>query len=210
MTTPSTEAAYRNRNRNRVSLLLIIALFAAPVVIAWLLFFVFPQWIPSQTSNHGALVKPVRNLPEFSLQTLGGDAAGRALLEGKWTLAYLHKGSCDKGCVEQLYKMRQVRLAQGKNIERLQRLMLWEAGGVDAADRNQVQQHFPGQVSAILPPAETVLPAVFAVDDRAPLSAERLYLIDPLGNLMMMYAPDDDPGGIIRDLERLLKYSALG
>lgn len=198
------------RKRNRASLLLIFALFAAPVVMAWLLFFVFPGWVPTSTSNHGTLIQPIRPLPEFRLPTVAGETVDAGFLQGEWTFVYVHQGACEASCVQQLYKMRQVRLTQGKNIDRLQRLMLWDASGVDAAHRDQLQQHFPGQVSAILPNSASALLAVFAIDKQAPLAGERLYLVDPLGNLMMMYGPDDDPRGIIKDLERLLKYSGLG
>ena len=198
------------RTRSRLSILLVFALFAAPVALAWLLFFVFPEWIPTETTNHGELVKPVRPLPEFHLATVSGDAIDTGFLQGKWTFTYLHQGPCDRDCVEQLYKIRQVRLTQGKNIDRLQRLMLWKAGGVDEAARGQLQAHFPGLVIALLPAGDMKLPDVFRTDGRAPLGAERIYLVDPLGNLMMMYAPDDEPRGMIKDLERLLKYSGLG
>jgi cytochrome oxidase Cu insertion factor (SCO1/SenC/PrrC family) len=209
MTNQTTDAA--TRTRNRASLLLIFALFAAPVVVAWLLFFVFPQWVPTSTSNHGTLVKPVRPLPPFHLPTLSGDTVEGEFLQGKWTFVYLHSGDCDKACVQQLYKMRQVRLTQGKNIDRLQRLMLWDAGAVEAVHRKELQQHFPGQVTAIVSgPAAQPLLSAFAIDRQAPLQGERLYLVDPLGNLMMMYAPEDEPRGMIKDLERLLKYSGLG
>ena len=43
-----------------------------------------------------------------------------------------------------------------------------------------------------------------------PLNAGRLYLIDPLGNLMMSYPSGTDPVGIIKDLKRLFKYSGIG
>jgi len=188
------------RTRSRASLLLVFALFAAPVVLAWLLFFVFPDWVPTSTVNNGTLIKPVRPLPAFALTTVSGDSVDAGFLQGKWTFIYLHQGACDRDCVEQLYKVRQVRLTQGKNIDRLQRLMLWDAAGVDEAARNQLQQHFPGQV--IVP--------VFNVDGKPPLVAERIYLVDPVGNLMMMYAPGDEPRGMVKDLERLLKYSGLG
>ncbi len=208
MTTQAPDAAARTRAR--AALLIIFGMFAAPVVLAWLLFFGFPEWVPTTTSNHGTLIKPIRSLPAFRLQSLSGDAVDAGFLQGKWTFIYLHKGACDNSCVQQLYKVRQVRLTQGKNIDRLQRLMLWEAGGVDQDRRDELQQHFPGQLTAILPSEEGSLLAAFNIDGRHPLSLERIYLVDPLGNLMMLYEPGSEPRGIIKDLERLLKYSGLG
>ena len=208
MSTQASDASARIRSR--ASLLIIFGMFAAPVVLAWLLFFGFPEWVPTSTSNHGTLIKPIRTLPTFRLQTLSGDAVDTSFLQGKWTFIYLHEGACDNNCVRQLYKVRQVRLTQGKNLDRLQRLMLWEADGVDAARRNELQRHFPGQVTAILPDGDSQLLGVFDVDDGAPLGQERIYLVDPLGNLMMLYEPGSEPRGMIKDLERLLKYSGLG
>jgi len=208
MTIKTTDVAARRRTR--ASMLLVFALFAAPVVVAWVLFFVFPEWVPTSTSNHGTLIKPIRPLPAFQLATVNGNGVNADYLQGEWTFVYLHQGACENDCVQQLYKMRQVRLTQGKNIDRLQRLMLWDAGGVEATHRDELQRHFPGQVIAILSPDATSLVATFQVDGQAPLTGERLYLVDPLGNLMMMYGPDDEPRGIIKDLERLLKYSGLG
>lgn len=207
MTTQITEKV---RTKNRASLLLIFVLFAAPVVLAWLLFFVFPDWTPKSTSNHGTLVEPVRQLPAFQLPTLKGEPVSEAFLQGKWTFVYVHRGACESDCVQQLYTMRQVRLTQGKHIDRLQRLMLWDAAGVEAAHRNELQQHFPGQMTAILAgESAPLLAAAFEVDGQAPLTGENLFLVDPLGNLMMVYAPGGEPRGMIKDLERLLKYSAL-
>ncbi len=196
------------RTRSRASLLLIFSLFAAPVAIAWLLFFVFPGWMPTTTSNHGELVEPARPLPAFRLKTLSGEDLTDSFLQGKWTFLYLHRGPCDDACIQQLYKVRQVRLTQGKNIDRLQRLMLWEAAGVDAPTRQELQQHFPGQVIALLP--DSGIPLLDTIAGPVPFDFDGVYLVDPLGNLMMRYVPDQAPRGIIKDLERLLKYSGLG
>jgi hypothetical protein len=43
-----------------------------------------------------------------------------------------------------------------------------------------------------------------------PSAADRIYLIDPLGNLMMSYAPDAPPKGMLQDLKRLLGLSSVG
>ena len=37
-----------------------------------------------------------------------------------------------------------------------------------------------------------------------------MYLIDPLGNLMMFYAADAKPKGMLEDMKRLLRLSSIG
>jgi hypothetical protein len=39
---------------------------------------------------------------------------------------------------------------------------------------------------------------------------EHIYLVDPLGNLMMRFPRDPDPSKMIKDLQRLLRYSRFG
>ena len=102
-------------------------------------------------------------------------------------------------------------MSQGKNIDRLRRLMLWDAGEVPAQRRAELQANFPWQTSALLGDRELgELVGTFAVEGEQPLDSGRIYLVDPLGNLMMSYSVDDAPRGIIKDLHRLLKYSGLG
>ena len=201
------------RRRSRLSLLMLLAIFAAPVVLAWLAFYIFPDWRPAGTVNQGELITPLRPLPGFRLLTVSGDTIDETFVRGKWTLVSLQQGPCGEACVEQLYNLRQVRLAQGKNIDRVQRLMLWQASGVAAAQRAELADHFPGQT--IVPwqeagAAPVPVLQVLAVDDSDPLQGGRVYLVDPLGNVMMSYRPGADPRGMIKDLERLLKYSGLG
>ena len=54
-------------------------------------------------------------------------------------------------------------------------------------------------------------PAIQALVDGVSMQgAERIYIVDPLGNLMMYYPPGADPGGMHKDLKKLLKYSKIG
>lgn len=197
------------RRRARLSMVLVLAMFAAPLGLAWLALSVFPHWKPENTTNHGDLVQPVRPLPAFELVTLQQKSIDETFLRGKWTMLYLAEGACDRPCVDQLYNIRQIRLAQGKNIDRLQRLMLWSEKGVSDGMREELKAHFPGQLIAPVKGEESLL-QVFELDERDPFTAGRIYLIDPLGNLMMKYESDMEPKGMIKDLEKLLKYSGLG
>jgi hypothetical protein len=59
-------------------------------------------------------------------------------------------------------------------------------------------------------------PLLALLPDRGPdnasagANAEHIYLIDPLGNLMMSYAPDAKPKGMLEDMKRLLRLSHIG
>jgi hypothetical protein len=60
------------------------------------------------------------------------------------------------------------------------------------------------------PEAQVLLGLLPSFDGVAPLAAQRVYLIDPLGNLMMSFAPGSKPKGMLTDLKRLLGLSHVG
>ena len=196
------------KSRKQAILIILFAVFALPPLLSWYAFNYTDLGKQRSTGGHGALIAPPRPLPAWDLVDQEGAATP---LHGKWTLVYPLNGKCGEDCLRNLYRMRQLRLAVGKNAGRVQRAVLVVNG-----DRNAVTveqwQYYPGQL--LLFPENMdgdALRSLFALSagDR-PFAGERLYLIDPLGNLMMSYARTADPKGIIKDLSRLLKYSRTG
>lgn len=168
--------------------MLIAALFALPPAIAWLAYSVGRA--PGRTSNYGALVGP---------RPIG--AAPVAALRGKWVLVQFDGGACGARCEQKLYYMRQVRRAQGKDAGRIERLWIV----TDAAQpRAELLRAIEGTRIAR---ADADLAPAFAADGAA---TDHIYLVDPLGNLMLRFPRDPDPGSMVKDLERLLKYSSFG
>lgn len=195
------------RNRSRLTLLLMFGLFSLPVLFAWLSFFVFEGWRPSGTSNYGELIEPPRSLQFEALANAAGGSLDAAFLQGKWTYVMWAGASCAEDCRQQLYRMRQLRLAQGKNIDRVQRLLL--AQDLDAGTVGELRGEYPGLVIAAgSAPELSSLRQQFQLQEGE--AGYRLYLVDPMGNLMMRYGPADPPKGIVKDLERLLKISYVG
>ena len=41
-------------------------------------------------------------------------------------------------------------------------------------------------------------------------AGHRVYVLDPAGRIILRYAPDADPRGILKDMERLLRYAWAG
>ena len=196
------------KRRNRTMLVLLIAVFALPPLVSWYAFNYTDLGKQRSTGGHGTLITPPRPLPAWDLVDRRGTITP---LHGKWTLVYPLNGNCREACLQSLYRMRQLRLATGKYADRVQRAVLVVNGDRDAVTGEQLQD-YPGQL--LLFPENMdgdALKSLFdlSAGDR-PYADERLYLVDPLGNLMMSYARTADPKGIIKDLTRLLKYSRIG
>ena len=195
-------------SRKPAVLICLFAVFALPPLLSWYAFNYTDLGKQRSTGGHGTLIAPPRALPDRALVDQSG---ATTRLQGKWTLVYPLRGKCRETCLGNLYKMRQLRLATGNNAARVQRAVLVVNGDRNAVTREQLQD-FPGQL--LLFPGdvdEEALGALFGVSAaERPFAAPRLYLVDPLGNLMMSYAESVHPGGIIKDLARLLKYSRSG
>ena len=172
--------------RGRAKLALLALFFLLPVGASWLVWRF--DLVPGAAGNYGTLLSP----RPVSLPPAAG-------LKGKWVLVQLDAGVCDAGCERKLYVMRQARRAQGKDMQRVARLWLL----TDAAQpRAELLAAIEGTV---------VAPAGARGDFPAERSAtDHIYLVDPLGNLMMRFPRDPDPSRLIKDLQRLLKASSFG
>ena len=174
--------------RGRVKLALLFAVFAIPLVAAWAAY--VSGWLSGGQGNYGALLPP-RLMEDPAL----------VALRGKWVLVQIDSGACDARCERKLYYMRQVRRAQGRQVNRVERLWIVTDAAAPA----------PALLTAIegthIARGADRLAAAFPAE-RAP--TEHIYLVDPLGNLMLRFPADPNPSKMVKDLERLLKYSGFG
>jgi hypothetical protein len=168
-------------------LLLIGAVCLAPVLASWALY--LSNWTPRDSGNYGELITP------RPLSGPGLDAS-----RGKWLLVAFDAAACDAYCEKKLYFMRQVRKAQGKELERVERLWIVTDA---AAPRPELLAAIEG--TRIFHPKNSALAGEFPGNP-----ARHIYLIDPLGNLMMRFPQDPDPSRMVKDLQRLLKASKFG
>lgn len=199
------------KSGNRKILILLFAIFALPPLLSWYLFNHTDLGREQGAGGHGTLIVPPRPLPDWTLVDPARAGGAQKRLHGKWTLLYPLDGECREACLENLYKMRQLRLATGKNAGRVQRAVLVVNGDRNALAAGQWLD-YPGQLLLFPENADSAaLRGLFELSaGDQPFAGDRLYLVDPLGNLMMSYAGTTDPGGIIKDLARLLKYSRTG
>jgi SCO1/SenC len=196
--------------RQRRMLLGLALLFFAPLGLAFFLYYGL-GWHPGGHLNHGDLIQPPLPLPDLSLREAdpagaGGGMTRAGFLKGKWTLLYYGSGSCPPACRTDLYDTRQVRAALGKDTERVQRVFLAKG---DLSDRQLIDEH-PDLTTVRATDAAAPLVRLLRQSQAGGAAEGRIYLIDPLGNLMMSYAADASPKGMLEDLKRLLGLSHVG
>lgn len=186
---------------NRNKLLLVLGLFAIPIIASYLAYYV---WKPQGgVVNYGELITPVQPTGDITLARLDGTPVAGKTLRGHWLLAYASGGACDAQCEKSLYAMRQVRLMQNRERDRVQRLWVVTDG---AAPRPELLgERFEGTLAVRDPQRQLLsrLPVKRALEDH-------IYIIDPLGNIMMRYDPNPDLKRMAKDLERLLRASWVG
>lgn len=182
------------------------AVFFGPLFFAMWLFYVPNSWLNSSTQNHGTLIQPAQPLNEFELSDIDGNAWNHEQFTGKWTLLYIGDETCDLYCEASLFKMRQVRLTLGRDSERVQRKYLGLNKNQKAQAIKEIFSKFPRMQVGWFDKSE--------VDNALPqfkvFPIHQVYVIDPLGNLMMWYSKDATSKGMKKDLKRLLKVSKIG
>ena len=206
MTTPDPMAVRRGRRQ----FLLLAALFFVPLALAFWLYYGPGERRPGAAgTNMGDLVDPARPLPRADLPITGGSPVRGELLRGKWSLVYVGNGYCDERCREALYLTRQTRTALNKDADRVERVFL--AIG-NCCDDEYLENEQPDLVVAIAgSPQAAALLAEFPTYADGPVeSAGRIYVVDPLGNLLLSYAASAPDKALLTDLKKLLRLSHIG
>jgi cytochrome oxidase Cu insertion factor (SCO1/SenC/PrrC family) len=186
------------QNISRLKLLGIGALALLPVVGSYLLYWF---WAPEDHTNYGTLLE-ARRLPDAPLALVGGEPFSVEQLRGRWVLVVIASGACPRSCEERLWLIRQVRQAQGEQLRRVTRAWLIDDDRIPDA---RLRKDYAG-TWFVAAQSQPILDAFGAREGRR----GHIYLVDPLGNVMMRFPENPQPRRIIQDLGRLLKYSGVG
>lgn len=181
----------------RFTLVLLIAVFVLPFLAGTGLF--LSGWRPQKFANHGDLIQPPRPMPEIGLLAPDGRPLAKADLRGHWLLLLAVDGACETSCRETLQQMTQIHSALNKEQSRLRRLLITTDGSHSLAD---AQRASPDLVAATIAPD-----ALAAWASTLDVGGQALFIADPMGNVIMRYADPTAARGVLKDLERLLKYS---
>jgi cytochrome oxidase Cu insertion factor (SCO1/SenC/PrrC family) len=199
---PRDQPPGQQRKRGRWKLLLVVAVCAAPMIASYLTYYVIK---PEGRTNYGTLLDP-RDYPIPPLGSTGLDGKPAKLedYKGKWVLLQVSGGECDNACKTRLFAMRQLRLMQGKEMERIERVwLITDATPLDT----MLMREYDGTDMLRVDPK--LLKAWLPTDPGAVVE-DHLYMIDPRGNLMMRFPKDADPNKVKKDISKLLRASSIG
>jgi len=183
--------------------LTLVVVFVAPILIGTLLFFNLERLgFEKGSTNYGTLVHPALPSEVADLQRNDVGAIREETIAKSWTMVYLETEDCDQVCLDKLTLIKKVRLLTNEKMRRVRTLFVGKKDIVDSIDDSQ----YSDMVMSYVVNNESAFLKQFPHQETKPI-----YLIDPYGNIMMYYPQSElNAKKIIKDINRLLKYSQLG
>jgi peroxiredoxin len=193
------------RKRGRRMLWLVLAVCAAPVIASYFTYYVIK---PQTRNNYGTLIdQRAHPVPAMATTTLDGRPQALEQFKGKWVMLMTGPGACPDACQKQLFAMRQLRLMQGKEADRIERV--WLITDKEPLDTLTIREYDGTHMLR----ADAATVASWLPADTGTTPADHLYMIDPLGHLMMRFPKDpqlQEVRKVYKDINKLLKASAVG
>ena len=194
--------ANKPKAQGRWKLFAIILVCASPLIASYLTYYVIK---PEGRTNYGALLDPRQHpIPQIGATTLDGKTTGLDAYKGKWILLQADSGDCAEACRNKLLQQRQLRLIQGKEMDRVERVWLvTDDKPIDTVllreyDGTRVLRADPAKLKEWLPA------------EQGATATDHVYMIDPRGNLMMRFPKNADPNRMKKDVSKLLRASSIG
>jgi hypothetical protein len=188
--------------RRRGVLYLLALAFAAPIVASYIAYYVVQ---PEGRTNYGTLIEPQRSVPHIPGVRIDGTDFDLRALKGKWVFVMVDSAVCNADCEAKLLHMRQQRTMAGKEVERIERV--WFATDKDPVAPRLIAEYVGTNVVRT---DERALRDFLALPAGTSASLrDHIWVVDPLGNLMLRWPKNPDPKGTKGDMDRLLKAASL-
>lgn len=189
--------------KGRKVLLLMLVFFAVPIIVVIMMYQL--NWRPTGDSI-GELVTPARLINSaLELQDSSGEKVKPQFWQERWSIVYV-ADECQQQCMGKLHDMRQLHVSLYKDMMRAQRVLL-----TTTQDVSKIKSDYPDMIIINQPVVSMGgFAQQFQIAQEDAATSNRLYLVDPLGHLMMSYRPDVPLADVRKDITRLLRYSWAG
>jgi peroxiredoxin len=199
---PNKPADPQQRKRGRWMLWLVLLVCASPMIASYFTYYVLK---PEKRNNYGTLIdQRAHPVPAMATTTLDGKPVALDQFKGKWVMLMAAPSACEEACRKQLFAMRQLRKMQGKEMERIERV--WLITDSEPLDTLVIREYDGTHMLR----ADARAIANWLPADSGTSVADHIYMIDPLGHLMMRFPKDPDPRKVYKDINKLLKASSVG
>jgi len=203
MQNDSQIAGQELQTKGRRVFVYMLIFFIVPIIVVIMMFQL--NWKPNGASL-GELVTPPRLLSEFTqLKTDDSVVLMPLFWKERWSIVYV-AAECPKLCLDKLHDMRQLHVSLYKDMPRVQRVLI-----TTLQDVSLIKQDYPDLIIINQPNSDVLsLSKQFQLKDEDVMTSHNLYLVDPLGHLMMSYQSPVPLADVRKDLIRLLRYSWAG
>ncbi|MEM8844594.1 MAG: hypothetical protein AAGB35_06065 [Pseudomonadota bacterium] len=192
-------------NKSKFVGYMLFAVFLVPLLIAIAMYAMRGDSSQIKTVAHGELVHPAQPIEVLTVKVNSDESYDLSNLQGKWTYILYLDDACNLQCEAALFKIRQTRLATGREATRVQSFMVMGSSRAEIVDEVILQRNpkiIFGQLEEL-----TITDDVASKENLQP---NLIYLIDPNGNLMMKYDDMATSKGMLKDIKKLLKLSNIG
>jgi len=184
--TRTVDPELARKNRRKVMVLFLIAF--GTLAASYGLFFLTQGSSLWGTTNNGEFVEPPLAVGALALEAADGTPAS---LEAAWQLWIVTTEGCGPSCRQAVHQLRQLHALLNKDAQRVRRALVAD-GALLAA------------------PWLADYPRMQRLTDRSGKLQDGLYIVDPLGNLVLRYPYSAAGKPLLEDLKKLLKVSKIG
>jgi hypothetical protein len=211
--------------KSKLKLTFLLLITALPVTLATLSFqSAIESGTLQSTANKGNLINPPVDISQLDMRDREGSPVFKTFEEEianltpgeeyqikPWLMVYVSANPCDATCEQRIYYMQQLHITLGKDMQRVRRYYLSAATEQIAPATAQLfREQYPSMGIAF---SDSTLFNRNMQEAGLELGLDEqdyIFLIDPVGNVMMYYTEEHTPQDIMADLDTLLKYSSLG
>jgi cytochrome oxidase Cu insertion factor (SCO1/SenC/PrrC family) len=197
-----TEKSVQEKRKNPYTPWFVVASFVLPVVMAYVVFYFVEI---TSFSNKGEILKPIVDIETLELTDEKGEIIPRDTLTYKWRFISFVGSDCDEACSKRLHDSRQVYITLGKDRHRVLRVIV-HLEPANETLKNLITAEYP-DVLNMNGDAKTINAAF---DGRSKLDENEIYIMDPVGNIMMRFTQDQPVQDFQHDMKKLLKASQIG
>ena len=199
------EETKNNNSLKPYMLWLLILTFIAPIGAAYWL---YNTGGTEETVNMGEFVKPGVQLMDMNLLALDGSKAAQNDVYGHWHMMFFMNSDCVDDCEETIYTMRQIRTTFHKESPRISNVLIHFDKNISESFQKRIKTHYVNFERYYAD--KEVFNKALGYSGNEMMDKNIIFIVDPIGNVILKYNKDNTAKDIMQDIKRLLKASQIG